>query len=193
MTVRENLDLGAYRRPGAPRRTPVAGTWSGSSRCSPGWRSGQIQKAGTMSGGEQQMLAIGRALMARPRLLLLDEPSLGIAPVRRAPHLPDHRRDPPLRRRDPARRAERARALDAAVRGYVLETGRVVLDGADCRTARRPEGAGGVPRSRCDGAPRERKRDDRRARAVPAVRLAGVGGGRRLARPSGKGTASGPD
>ena len=85
------------------------------------------QKAGTMSGGEQQMLAIGRALMARPRLLMLDEPSMGIAPI--------------LVQRIYETIAEINRsgvtillveqnanyALDVSRRGYVLETGRVVL------------------------------------------------------------------
>jgi branched-chain amino acid transport system ATP-binding protein len=88
------------------------------------------QKAGTMSGGEQQMLAIGRALMASPRLLLLDEPSLGIAPlgVQRI-----YETIGEINRSGVAIllvEQNAHRALDAASRGYVLETGRVVLDGA---------------------------------------------------------------
>jgi branched-chain amino acid transport system ATP-binding protein len=76
LSVRENLDLGSYRR-GAGRRVQnrerVFSIF-------PRLRERSTQRAGTLSGGEQQMLAIGRALMARPRLVLLDEPSMGLAP-----------------------------------------------------------------------------------------------------------------
>jgi branched-chain amino acid transport system ATP-binding protein len=132
MTVRENLDLGAYRRRDA---AAIAADLERVFTLFPrlGERSGQ--PAGTMSGGEQQMLAIGRALMARPRLLLLDEPSLGIAPIlvqRIYQTIGEiHRSGVAILLVE----QNAHRALDAAHRGYVLETGRVVL--ADDTTALR--------------------------------------------------------
>jgi branched-chain amino acid transport system ATP-binding protein len=77
MSVRENLDLGAYRRSGSEVAQDLERVFD----LFPRLQERENQKAGTMSGGEQQMLAIGRALMARPRLLMLDEPSMGIAPI----------------------------------------------------------------------------------------------------------------
>src|SRR5580704_13407246 len=138
MTVRENLDLGAYRRHGVfwrratarQRRATVAQDMERVFALFPRLEERSGQKAGTMSGGEQQMLAIGRALMARPRLLLLDEPSLGIAPIgvqRIYQTIGEiHRSGVAILLVE----QNAHRALDAASRGYVLETGRVVLDGA---------------------------------------------------------------
>jgi branched-chain amino acid transport system ATP-binding protein len=123
MSVRENLDLGAYRR----RDTEIEEDMDRVFDLFPRLKERERQKAGTMSGGEQQMLAIGRALMARPKLLMLDEPSMGIAPI--------------LVQRIYETIAEINRqgvsillveqnanyALDVSKRGYVLETGEVAL------------------------------------------------------------------
>ena len=77
MTVRENLELGAHRR----RGPEIAEDYERIYELFPVLKEREKQKAGTMSGGEQQMLAIGRALMAKPKLLMLDEPSQGLAPL----------------------------------------------------------------------------------------------------------------
>jgi len=123
MTVRENLDLGAHRRRGPGIAEDLDRVYN----LFPRLKEREGQKAGTMSGGEQQMLAIGRALMARPKLLLLDEPSLGIAPI-----LVDRIYETigEINRSGVAIllvEQNANRALEAASRGYVLETGRVVL------------------------------------------------------------------
>ena len=123
MTVRENLDLGAHHRRGAE----VAGDMERVFELFPRLQEREKQKAGTMSGGEQQMLAIGRALMARPRLLMLDEPSMGIAPIlvqRIYETIGEINRDGVtiLLVEQNANYA-----LEISARGYVLETGRVVL------------------------------------------------------------------
>ncbi len=125
LTVRQNLRVGAFQRRDArigadleqvAARFPVLGQRLG-------------QKAGSLSGGEQQMLAIGRALMARPRLLLLDEPSLGLAPVVITSIfdiIASLARDGVTVLLVEQNAAE---ALRLAHRAYVLESGRVVLEG----------------------------------------------------------------
>jgi branched-chain amino acid transport system ATP-binding protein len=135
MTVRENLELGAYLR----RDENVDGDLERVFALFPRLEERQRQKAGTMSGGEQQMLAIGRALMSNPKLLLLDEPAMGLAPV--------------LVERIYETIAEINRqgttillveqnagyALEVSSRGYVLETGKVSVSGDSASLEQNPE------------------------------------------------------
>ena len=123
MTVRENLDLGAYRRRGPAIAADLERVFT----LFPRLEERERQKAGTLSGGEQQMLAIGRAMMASPRLLLLDEPSLGIAPVLTDRIYQTIEEIHSLGVAILLVEQNANRALEAAGRGYVLETGRVVL------------------------------------------------------------------
>ena len=107
----------------------------------------RTQVGGTMSGGEQQMLAIGRALMARPRLLLLDEPSMGLAPHGHPADLPDHHGDQRRRARPILLVEQNAQqALSRSDRAYILETGEVITAGGRQGAARRP-GRQGRPTS----------------------------------------------
>jgi branched-chain amino acid transport system ATP-binding protein len=124
MSVRENLEMGAFqRRDKANFKEDVDRVYS----LFPRLAERKSQKAGTMSGGEQQMCAIGRALMARPKLLMLDEPSLGLAPIFvekifEIVHEINEQGTTILLVEQNA-----LMALDAADRGYVLETGTVSL------------------------------------------------------------------
>ena len=111
------------------------------------------QAAGTLSGGEQQMLAIGRALMARPRLILFDEPSLGLAPDAGGDDLRDHRRHPERRHDGADGRAERVpRAPHGRPRAYVMETGPHRARGPAPRPARERPRPPRVPRRLTDGS-----------------------------------------
>ncbi len=129
MTVRENLELGAYGA-GRERRAAVAEGLHTVHELFPVLAERAGQPAATLSGGEQQMLAVGRALMSRPRLLLLDEPSLGLAPrvIREIFAVLDK-----LRARGVTVllvEQDARLALKHADRGYVMQTGRVVLQGS---------------------------------------------------------------
>jgi branched-chain amino acid transport system ATP-binding protein len=123
MSVRENLELGA--RDGATRARQLEQVYALFPRLS----ERQRQLAGTLSGGEQQMCAIGRGLMARPRLLLLDEPSLGLAPVMVRLIFETLGRINAAGTTILLVEQNVARALALAHRGYVIENGRIVLDG----------------------------------------------------------------
>jgi branched-chain amino acid transport system ATP-binding protein len=125
MSVRENLDLGAFRRRGPEVREDLERVYT----LFPRLQERERQKAGTMSGGEQQMLAIGRALMARPKLLMLDEPSMGLAPilVQRIYETIGEINKQGVAILLVEQNANYA--LDASKRGYVLETGQIALSG----------------------------------------------------------------
>ena len=126
MTVIENLEMGAFQR---TDRENFKGDMERVFELFPRLHERRTQKAGTMSGGEQQMCAIGRALMARPRLLLLDEPSMGLAPIFVEKIFEivleiNQQGTPVLLVEQNA-----LMALDIANRGYVMETGRITLEG----------------------------------------------------------------
>jgi len=123
MTVRENLEMGAYVRTGADLREDFERVFT----LFPRLRERLTQTAGTLSGGEQQMLAIGRALMAHPRVLLLDEPSMGLAPVLVELVFSTIKDINQQGTTILLVEQNALMALSIAHRGYVLQTGRIVL------------------------------------------------------------------
>jgi branched-chain amino acid transport system ATP-binding protein len=124
MTVRENLELGAYLRRDDEK---IVKDLDRVFELFPRLKERERQKAGTMSGGEQQMLAIGRALMAEPKLLLLDEPSMGLAPVL-VERIYETIAEINQRGMTILLVEQNANfALEVSKRGYVLETGTVAL------------------------------------------------------------------
>jgi branched-chain amino acid transport system ATP-binding protein len=126
LTVLENLLMGAFSRPKANTQPDLERVFALFPRLEE--RSGQL--GGTLSGGEQQMLAIGRALMAAPRLLLLDEPSLGLAPILVAQVFETIKEINSQGTTVLLVEQNALQALSIAHRGYVLQTGEVVLTGS---------------------------------------------------------------
>ena len=126
LTVEENLAMGAFSSDKSEREQQLAHVLE----LFPRLKERFAQRAGTMSGGEQQMLAIGRALMCRPRLLLLDEPSLGLAPliIARIFETIEQLREEGVTVFLVEQNANQA--LKLADRGYVLENGRIVMEGS---------------------------------------------------------------
>ena len=129
LTVRDNLLLGAYTLYRSRRKSEAAEELENVLRLFPRLRERESQLAGTLSGGEQQMLAIGRSLMARPDFIMLDEPSMGLAPLivrdilSVTKTLKEHGKTVLL-----VEQNARA-ALRIADRGYVMETGHLVIEG----------------------------------------------------------------
>jgi branched-chain amino acid transport system ATP-binding protein len=126
LTVLENLQMGGYSRPAAEVRADTEHIFA----LFPRLQERARQRGGTLSGGEQQMLAIGRALMSRPRILLLDEPSLGLAPILVQQIFSIISEINAQGTTILLVEQNALQALNVASRGYVLQTGRVALAGA---------------------------------------------------------------
>ena len=135
MSVEENLEMGAYTQPpaGVPRDLEMVYDLF------PRLKERRSQVAGTLSGGEQQMLAMGRALMSHPKLLMLDEPSMGLAPIL-VEQIFDIIQD--LNRKGSTIllvEQNAQMALSVAHRGYVMETGKIVATGSGAELIESPE------------------------------------------------------
>jgi branched-chain amino acid transport system ATP-binding protein len=135
MSVMENLELGAYIRKDGARRGDMDRVFS----LFPRLKERRTQIAGTLSGGEQQMLAIGRALMSRPRVLLLDEPSLGLAPILVDTIFQVIKEINQEGTTVLLIEQNATKALGVAHRAYVLETGRIVKEGSAKTLRESPE------------------------------------------------------
>jgi branched-chain amino acid transport system ATP-binding protein len=123
MSVYENLELGAFSRRGADVSQDISRVY----QLFPRLKERRSQKAGTLSGGEQQMLAIGRALMARPEVLLLDEPSMGLSPILTEQIFEIITAINAQGTTVLLVEQNALMALNVAQRGYVLQTGRIIL------------------------------------------------------------------
>jgi len=136
LSVRENLQMGAYL---IKDKSAIAADMDRAFQMFPRLKEREAQKAGTLSGGEQQMLAIGRALMSKPRLLLLDEPSLGLAPL--IVHTIFEAIDEIRSKGTTILLVEQNAhaALGHSDRAYVLETGRIVMAGPSKELAADPK------------------------------------------------------
>jgi branched-chain amino acid transport system ATP-binding protein len=136
MTVRENLEIGSYlRRDGAAVEEDLERVFG----LFPRVRERIGQRAGTLSGGEQQMVAMGRALMARPKVLLMDEPSMGLAPILVEQNFDIIRRINEQGTTIFVVEQNANMALSIADRGYVLQTGRIVLSDTAENLLRNPQ------------------------------------------------------
>ncbi|HEY0003392.1 MAG TPA: ABC transporter ATP-binding protein [Pyrinomonadaceae bacterium] len=135
LSVRENLQMGAYLK---KNKREIAEDMERAFRMFPRLKEREAQKAGTLSGGEQQMLAMGRALMSRPRLLLLDEPSLGLAPL--VVHTIFEAIDEIRQSGTTIMLVEQNAhaALGHSDRAYVLETGEIIMKGVSKELANDP-------------------------------------------------------
>lgn len=131
MTVKENLEMGAFTQPGSTVADSIANVYD----LFPRLKERRSQIAGTLSGGEQQMLAMGRALMSRPKLLMLDEPSMGLAPIL-VEQIFDIIKEMHKGGTTILLVEQNAQmALSVADRAYVMETGKITLTGTGAELA----------------------------------------------------------